>query len=463
MLDPKDWEAFRDQAHRALDAAFDALETVRDRPVWQPVPSDVRATFETPMPHEATSLGDVIAEFRRTIAPYPTGNQHPRFFGWVHGSATPSAALADALAALFDANVGGRDHAAVYVERQVVRWFAGLFGLPQSAGGLCTVGSSAANLLAIVAARGRAGAETGMVGYTSAAAHGSIRKAFETAGLGAAALRAIPADAEHRIDVAELERTIARDRVDGLRPFVLVGCAGTVGVGATDPLDALATIAAREGLWFHVDGAFGALTALAPSLRETVRGIERADSIAFDFHKWLRVPYDAGCLIARDATRLTDTFSAEGAYLSRAERGPGAGSPWFADLGIDLSRGFRALKVWFALKEHGADALGASIEHNVALAQRLRALVDADPSLERLAPVPLNIVCFRYRKPGLEGAALDAFTDELAIRIAESGRAVVSTLPLPRGKALRVCLTNHRTEEADLDELLAAVRACANA
>jgi aromatic-L-amino-acid decarboxylase len=463
VLDPTDWETFRGQAHRALDAAFDALETIRDRPVWQRVPDDVRAGFDAPMPQDASPLGDVIAEFERTVAPYPTGNQHPRFFGWVHGSATPSAALADALASLFDANLGGRDHAAIYVERQVVRWFADLFELPASAGGLCTVGTSAANLLAIVAARGRSGVEAGMVGYISVAAHGSVRKAFETAGLGAAALRAIPIDAEHRIDVAELERAIARDRADGLHPFVLVGCAGTVGIGATDPLDTLATIAARERLWFHVDGAFGGLTALAPSLRETVRGMSRADSIAFDFHKWLRVPYDAGCLIARDAGRLTDAFSAEGAYLSRAERGPGAGSPWFADLGIDLSRGFRALKVWFALKEHGSIALGASIERNVTLARRLRDLVDADPLLERLASVPLNIVCFRYRAPGLSGPSLDAFTDELAIRIAESGRAVVSTLPLPQGKTLRVCVTNHRTEDADLEELLAAVHACANA
>jgi glutamate/tyrosine decarboxylase-like PLP-dependent enzyme len=463
VLDPLDWNAFRDDAHRALDAAFDALETVRDRPVWQPVPGDVRARFDEPMPAAGRALAEVIAEYRRCIAPYPTGNQHPRFFGWVHGSATPSGALADALAGLLDANVGGRDHAAVYVERQVVRWFAELFGQPADAGGLCTLGTSSANLLAVVAARGRDGAKDGMVGYASAAAHGSVRKAFETAGLGAAALRTIPVDADHRVDPGALASAIACDRADGLRPFVVVGCAGTVGIGATDPLDTLASIAAREGLWFHVDGAFGALAALAPSLRERLRGIERADSIAFDFHKWLRVPYDAGCLIARDPVRLSDAFAAGDAYLARAERGPAGGAPWFADLGIDLSRGFRALKVWFALQEHGADALGASIERNVALAQRLRDLVDADPMLERLAPVPLNIVCFRYKAPGLDAAALDAFTDELAILIAESGRAVVSTLPLPRGRALRVCITNHRTEEADLDELLAAVHACANA
>jgi len=463
VLDPVDWKAFRDDAHRALDAAFDALETVRDRPVWQDVPAEVRARFDGPMPLEGEPLADVIAEFQSTIAPYPTGNQHPRFFGWVHGSATPSAALADALAGLFDANLGGRDHAAVYVERQVMRWFCDLFGQPAGAGGLCTLGTSAANLLAIVAARGRAGATPGLVGYASAAAHGSVRKAFETAGLGAAALRTIATDAEHRIDIGALEDAIARDKADGLQPFVLVGCAGTVGIGATDPLDGLATIAARERLWFHIDGAFGALAALAPSLRERVRGVERADSVAFDFHKWLRVPYDAGCLIARDPRRLSDAFSAGDAYLARSERGPAGGAPWFADLGIDLSRGFRALKVWFALKEHGAHALGASIERNVALARRLGDLVDADPLLERLAPVPLNIVCFRYKAPGLDGGALDAFTDELAVLIAESGRAVVSTLPLPQGRALRVCITNHRTEDADLDELLAAVHACANA
>ncbi len=461
MLDPKDWETFRRDAHRALDAAFDALRTVRDRPVWQSVPADIRARFDEPMPLAPSSFSAVIDEFEQTIAPYPIGNQHPRFFGWVHGSATPSAAVADALASILDANLGGRDHAAIYVERQVLRWFAALFGLPEDAGGLCTLGTSAANLLAIVTARSRTSGNEKLVGYTSASAHLSLRKAFEATGLGAPALRMIPTDADHRIDLAALAQTIASDRARGERPFLLIGCAGTVGVGATDSLDALAEIAAREHLWFHVDGAFGALTALAPSLRERLRGIERADSIAFDFHKWLRVPYDAGCLIVRDPRHLTDAFSVNESYLAHAERGPGAGSPWFGDLGLDLSRGFRALKVWFALKEHGADTLGASIEHNVASAARLRELVDADPLLERLAPVPLNIVCFRYRAPGLHGEDLDAFTLELAMRIGESGRAVVSTVPLPGGIALRACITNHRTTEEDLDELLAAVHTCA--
>ena len=463
MLDPEDWGAFRAEAHRAIDAALDALERVRDVPVWRAIPDDVRASFATPMPQGPSPLPAVVARYERTIAAYPIGNQHPRFFGWVHGSATPSSALADALAAFGDFNLGGREHAAVYAERQVVGWFATLFGMPPGAGGLCTLGTSMANLLAVVAARGRGPADPRRVGYASAALHGSLTKAFAAAGFGAEALRKIPVDADDRIDAAALEARIAADRADGFAPFFLVGCAGTVGIGAIDPLDALAAIARREGLHFHVDGAFGALAALAPSLRARLTGIEAADTIAFDFHKWLRVPYDAGCLIARDPALLSTAFAHGGGYLNRAESGPAAGAPWFGDLGIDLSRGFRALKVWFALHEHGAARLGASVERNVALARRLGALVDADPMLERLAPVPLNIVCFRCRAPGLSGEDLDRFTDALATRLGESGRAVVSTLPRPGGLALRACIANHRTVDADLDELIAAVTSCATA
>ncbi|HKE37646.1 MAG TPA: pyridoxal-dependent decarboxylase, partial [Candidatus Baltobacteraceae bacterium] len=265
ILDPKDWDAFRSLSHAALDDALDYLQGVRERPVWQPVPSDVRERLRTGLPIDPAPLDDVYREFVENILPYPTGNIHPRFFGWVHGSGTPTGALAELLAATMNSNVGGRDHGAVYVERQVIDWFRNLFGFPNEASGVLTIGTSEANLIAVLAARTRACGQTvredglfgadRLVGYASTATHGCVRRAFEIAGFGSNSLHVLPTDALHRTDPVALQRAIESDIAQGLVPFLIVGNAGSVDVGALDPLDALADLAARYKLWFHVDGA----------------------------------------------------------------------------------------------------------------------------------------------------------------------------------------------------------------
>ncbi len=406
MLDPADWEAFRTSAHRALDDAVDFLRDVRERPVWRPVPDEVKARFQQPLPHDPQPFPDVYDEFTQTILPYATGNIHPRWWAWVHGTGTPGGAVAAFLAAVMNSNVGGRDHGAVYVERQVVRWFCDLFGWPRTASGVLLAGTSAANLTALLLARTKAlgpSARTrGMnaharqlVGYASVATHGSVRKAFESAGIGSSNLRLLPIDERHRVDPNAIARQIRTDRAAGLQPFAIIGNAGTVDVGAIDPLDALANLAQREGLWFHADAAFGAAAYLSERLRADLKGIERADSIAFDFHKWLHVPYDAGCLLVRDGELHRATFATEEPYITRTKRGLAAGAPWFADYGTDLSRGFRALSVWFTLKEHGTDRIASAIERNCEQARRFASLLEADAAFEVVAPVQLQIVCFR--------------------------------------------------------------------
>lgn len=440
-----------------------------DGPVWTEPPANVRERFQAPMPQEPRAFDDVARDFERDVLPYPVGNQHPRFFGWVHGSAAPGGAVADALAALMNVNAGGRSHAAVYVERQVLRWFADLFAFPQSSSGVLTSGTSSATVLAVACARTRALGEGAraqgvqnlahrLVGYAPITAHACLRKAFELTGLGSEALQMISVGDDGRASAASFAAAIARDRAAGLQPFFLAGNAGSVDTGATDPLDDLADTARGEGLWFHVDGAFGAAAMLAPSLRAAFAGIERADSLVFDFHKWLRVPYDAGCVLIRDGDLHRHTFVAEDAYFIHGQNGLAGASPWFADLGIDLSRSFRALKVWFTLQEHGARALGASIERDVKLARLLAERIDMDPSLERTAPVPLNIVCFRPRIADAAPAELDALTDRVAARVQNGGRAVLSTTTIADSRSLRACFTNHRTQESDLDVLLQAVR-----
>jgi aromatic-L-amino-acid decarboxylase len=470
VLDPADWERFRAQAHRALDDALDYLQTVRERPVWRAVPDEVKARLREPLPEDESSFESVYRDFVELIMPYATGNIHPRFFGWVHGSGTPTGALADLLAATMNSNAGGRDHGAVYVERQVIRWFTELYGWPETSSGIMVVGTSAANLIAVLVARtkalGTAVRETGLdqrasklVGYASAATHGCVRKAFESAGLGSAALRVLPVDDHHQLNPNLVAKYVAGDRAAGYVPFLIVGNAGTVDTGAIDPLDQLAELAHREALWFHVDGAFGATAYLSQSLRPRLRGIERADSIAFDFHKWLHAPYDAGCVLVRDGEIHRATFASEGPYITRMARGLAGGTPWFTDFGPDLSRGFRALKVWFTIKEHGARKLGAAIERNCAQARYLQELLQRDPRFELLALVSLNIVCFRYIIPGLSDEALDTFNDELVIRLQESGTAVTSSTTVDGRRAIRVNVTNHRSENRDFEVLVQALGA----
>ena len=469
MLDPADWERFRETAHRALDDAIDYLRDVRERPAWQPVPEAVKARLRAGMPQDPSSFEDVYREFTESILPYPGGNIHPRWLGWVHGTGTPSGAVADFLAGVMNSNVGGRDHGAVYVERQVVGWFCDLFGFPQDASGLLVMGTSAANAVAVLAARTKAlGTQVRehgvdqhiarLTAYVSAATHACVRKAFENAGLGSANLRVLPVDDRHRVDPAQVADWIARDRAAGLQPFFIVGNAGTVDVGAVDPLDALADLAQRERVWFHVDGAFGALAYLSERLRPKLHGIERADSIAFDFHKWLHTPYDAGCAIVRDGEVHRATFASEGPYITRMPRGLAAGEPWFTDYGPDLSRGFRALKVWFTLKEHGALRVAQAIEKNCEQALYLASRLERDPDFELVAPVEMQIVCFRPRENGRDPVAIDRLTDEAVIRLQESGVAVISTTTVFGRRAMRVSITNHRTEQRDLDLLLETLR-----
>jgi glutamate/tyrosine decarboxylase-like PLP-dependent enzyme len=289
---------------------------------------------------------------------------------------------------------------------------------------------------------------------------------MDLSGLGSAALRRIGADARHRIDLGALQTQITADRLAGLQPFFIVGTAGTVDAGAIDDLTALADLAEREHLWFHVDGAYGALGMLAPDIAPLLAGIERADSLAFDFHKWGQVPYDAGFLLVRDGQAHMEAFAAPAAYLRREARGLAGGSPWPCDFGPDLSRGFRALKTWFTLKVHGTDRLGQAISQTCRLARYLAQQVEADPALELLAPVALNIVCFRYI--GADGGemnnaalnkldALDLLNRDIVADLHESGIAVPSTTTIDGHLAIRAAIVNHRTGAVDIDRLLAAV------
>ena len=465
-LDPADWPAYRALAHKMLDEALGLIEGVRERPVWQPVPEATKQALTGPLPQEPQGAEATAAEAARLIVPYPTGNIHPRFFGWVHGSGTAGGVIAEMLATAMNSNVGGREHGAVHVERQVIDWCKALFKFPEGASGLLVSGTSMATIIALTVARNKAlgpdarkqgNAGAALVAYTSGEAHSSVARACELLGLGSAALRSIAVDAEYRLDPAALVAAIRADKVAGRKPFAVIATAGTVNTGAIDPLAEIADICAAEGVWLHVDGAFGAMAMLSGALAPRLAGIERADSLAFDFHKWLHVPYDAGCVLVRDGEAHRATFSSRPTYLASHARGLAAGEPWPCDFGPELSRGFRALKVWFTLKEHGARKLGASIDDNCRLARLLGERIKADPRLELLAPVSLNIACFRMTAPGRTPEQHDHLNETIVAELQERGIAAPSTTRIHGRLAIRVNITNHRTRESDLETLMEAL------
>lgn len=468
-LDPADWEGLRRSFHAAIDQAIDHLAGIREQPVWRPTPEAVKARLAAKLPRRPEPLEAVLERFAEDILPFGTGNIHPRFFGWVHGSGNPAGALGEALAALMNCNVGGRDHVAVYVERQVLGWCKEIFGYPASSSGILTSGTSMGTLIALAVARdaragadirrlGMASAPRRLVAYGSSEAHGSIAKAFDLLGFGEEALRPVPVEADFRLSLPRLAEMVAADRARGVQPVAVVASAGTVNTGAIDDLARIAAFCRAEGLWLHVDGAFGGLAVLTPEFAEPLAAIAEADSIAFDFHKWLHVPYDAGCVLVKDAAAHRAAFAHHRDYLAPAARGLAGGEPWFCEYGPELSRGFRALKIWFTLKTHGVDRLAEAIARNCRQAELLGRAVRANADLELLAPVSLNIVCFRFRAAGFDEVELGRLNEAIVAELQLAGTAAPSTTKIGGRTAIRVALTNHRTTTEDLALLVSAVR-----
>ena len=374
-LDPRDWNAFRSLAHRMVDDSLDFLMDLGNQPAWQPMPDEVRDGFNEPLPVEGTGEEAAYAAFVERVLPYSNGNRHPRFWGWVQGNGTPLGMMADMLAAAMNPHMAGFNQAPALVEKQVIRWLAEAMGFPVGASGLLVSGGTMANLVGLAVARHtQAGFDVRRQGlgpyprmmvYGSTETHDWARKACELLGLGSESLRLIPVDAQHRILVPVLREAVRSDRTAGRRPICVIGTAGTVNAGAVDDLDALADFCATEDLWFHVDGAFGALARLSGELRPLVRGIERADSLGFDLHKWGSLPFEVACVLIREVELHEATFQSRPPYLGESDRGVLAGGLPFADRGVELTRGFKALKVWMSLKAFGVAALGRMVEQNV--------------------------------------------------------------------------------------------------
>ncbi len=471
-LDPVDWDSMRRLGHKMLDDMVNYIETVRERPVWQHVPDRIKTQFNNSVPKEPQPPEEVYAEFVEKVLPYPMGNIHPRFWGWILGTGTVMGAFAELLAASMNTNTGGGDnHVANHVEKQVINWIKEMLSYPQSASGALTSGCSAANIIGLAVARNaragfnlrRKGLQFGskkMTLYASQEVHSSIQKAAELLGLGSESLRRLPVNEYFQMDIQALKATIAKDHAKGFLPFCVVGAAGTTNTGGVDDLNALADFCEQKNLWFHVDGAFGAWAALAPKARSKVFGMERADSLALDLHKWMSMPYEIGCVLVRNEKQHRKAFSVMPEYLAHGEGGRGLSGgdlPWFSDYSFQLSRGFRALKAWISLKEHGKKKYSRIIQQNIDQSVYLAELVRASPVLELVAPVTLNVVCFRYVASGMTNCELDELNKQITVELQEHGIAVLSGTNINGKYVLRAANTNHRSRRKDFDLLVKEV------
>ena len=464
-LDPADWNEYGVIAHRMVDDMISFLKGLRSQPVWVKPPESSKAFLRQELPLKGSPLADVYQEFLTHVLPYRKGNIHPRFFSWVEGTGTFTGALGDLLASVMNSNLGVGDHGAVYVERQVLNWFKQIMGYSPASTGILASGGSVANITALIVARnafrrgfikknGLKKMDGQLVMYCSTETHNCIFKAAETIGIGSDYIRKIPVNDAYQIDHVMLQLQIQQDRQNGLLPFCLIGNAGTVNTGAIDPLMELSLICKRERLWFHVDGAIGALANLLPEFEDKLKGLADADSIAFDLHKWLYVNYEAGCLLIRDGNIHRKAFVQQADYLLKHERGLAAGPDSFSNYGLELSRGFRSLKVWIMIKEFGIEKYKRLIRQNINQAFYLGKRVRQIPLLELMTPVTLNIVCFRYNPGGMDGNDLNELNRELLMDIQEKGITAPSYTYLAGNYVLRVSITNHRTRLQDLEILL---------
>jgi len=470
-------DELRSWSEAALEFVLRYHEGLRERRLAPNTTSaEIRAAFDRTLPEEGAGFAAVLREYEERLLPFARHNGHPRMFGYVQSPGVAVASLADLLASTLNANLTAwrSSPGPVEIERLAIEWIGQMIGADPAAEGLFVSGGSMANLSALMVARrvkapidvAREGAHAlprAMRLYVSPETHHSVAKAATLLGVGSDHVREVPVDGELRMRADALERLIEEDVRAGYQPFCVVGSAGTVNTGAIDPLDALADVAERRGLWFHVDASYGGFAALAPAVRAKLAALSRADSIALDPHKWLYLPLDCGCVLYRDPAAARRTFAHDAEYTRVIDSAP-AESFVLWEYGPELSRRFRALKVWMMLRAVGVSALRAAVEKDLACAATLAAKIDASDDFARLAPVELSIVCFRHVPVALRAQGeeterqLDAWNERLLVALQRDGSSYISNAAVGGRFALRACIMNHRTTLADMDVLLADLR-----
>jgi len=448
-------ESLRAFGYRIVDMLVDHQEGLASKPVTGHASrADFAELLDQPLPDGPSDPLEVLAELERDVLRHTMYVNHPRFFAFIPGPGNMVSALGDALASGFNVIVSLWLEAAgpTAIEEVITQWLASVCGLPKTGGGILVSGGSVANLTGLAVARHVMLDDRldGAVVYCSDQAHASLRKALQLLGFNSEQVRVIPTDTHYRLQARQLEDALIKDRELGRRPFCIIANAGTTNTGAVDPLLEIAGLCAAYNLWFHVDGAYGAAAALSPRGQTELCGLDQADSIALDPHKWLFQPFECGCILLRDRDLLPRTFSARHDYMQ-----DGAASDVnLCDYGIQLTRGFRALKLWLSLKIFGLGAFRAAIEHGLAMAKFTENLLHAHDSFELVTPANLGIVSFRYQAAGLSAEALDRVNLAIVEACIEDGFAFVSSTRLRDRDVLRICSINPRTSEADIRSTL---------
>jgi len=454
-------EQFRALGYRAIDMIAEQLADLTDGPTRRPVPLDIRHGLEDqPIPQTGADPFDLLDRVQNEILAYPMGNPSPRFFAWVNSTPTPIGILGDLFAAAMSPSAAGGDQAATYVERAALTWVKDMLGFPQEAQGLFVSGGSKANLTCLAVMRhvmsdgkvrheGMMAQDAPMIVYTSAHGHSCIEKTVSALGIGSQNLRIIPVDSQYRMDIPKLREAIAADRAAGLHPVCVAASAGTTNTGAIDLLDEIADLCEAEKMWFHIDGAYGGFGILAEQTEGLYKGMNRADSIAVDPHKWLYIPVECGCAIVRHADAMRATFSLVPAYLQedRAE-------PWFSEYGLQQTRGFRALKVWLSIQHYGLDGYRKMITQDINTAYDLRRKLFTRSDFEVVTAGPLSVTCFRYVPAGVTEDMLDDLQRQIVAWTNASARAFITSTMIDGKVVVRACHVNFRTTSEDLDVLL---------
>ena len=453
-----DADLMRRLGYEVVDRVLDRWSGLRRDRAWNTADRvHTEGLLREPAPESGRDPDEVIQRVLRDVLPYAGRIDHPRFFAFIPASPTWPSFLAHVLTSGFNIFQGTWLESAgpSQVELVVLDWFREWLGMPETAGGLFTSGGSAATLDALVAARHAAGNDDRLVLYESDQCHAAVHRAARICGFRDENLRQIPTDDHYRLDVAALAEAVRRDRAEGRKPFMVSANAGATNTGAIDPLDAIADLCAREGLWFHVDAAYGGFAILDEATRPKLKGIERADSVVLDPHKWLFQPYETGCLMVRDAALLRDAFRIMPEYLQDADMTLEHVN--FADRGLQLSRSFRALRVWMSIQMLGLDEFRVVIRRAMRLARDAEAHIRDSARLELLSPASLGMVCYRFHPPGVDPSMLDSLNRAIQEEIVESGFAMISSTRLQGAYSLRLCILNYRSTWEDVRATLARV------
>lgn len=451
--------------HRVADAVVDHLTSLREQPAQQSISRhDAQRLIARPAPETGTPFDEILTFLQARVFPNHAREPHPHFMGYIPSSPTFPAVLGDWLATGYNffAGVWSVASGPNEIELVVLEWFRQWLGMPAGTSGLITSGGSAATLTAIVAARHAADPDGSALPrltiYGSDQAHSSFDRAAWIAGIPRANVRAIPTDDDYRLRVSALREAISTDRARGLQPFAVVASAGTTNTGAVDPLMDIAELCGEQSLWFHVDAAYAGFAALTQRGKASLRGIERADSVTLDPHKWLFVPFECGCLLAREPRRLEEAFSVHPEYLTDVRARRGEHEVNFADLGAQLTRGAHAIKIWTSIHYFGTAAIREAIERGVRRAEHAESLLRTNPDFEILSPAQFGVVCFRARPDGMsDGPTLDGLNERINARVNATGRFLTSSTRLRGRFSLRLCTQVHRMTESDIDDVVGAM------